>query len=518
MRSKRDHARFRLLMFGCLSVSAGILSAQSGAGNVGLSLFFENGQMAPLIFYGNPSRYLQEIDVTYKSPPSPVDTGIDPLKQAGDFANLDWTGVHMVEEEWRASGAKFTRVRYYRGAVWMYRRSTFTLTALDHNGAALGIPIIADAGWDDRLNEETDDAWVRRFTARQTATGCPAINDCTGATYIAQAIVSLRDALHPGTRARTLAATAAALELRWSESRVVYRVPLRHASSPAAYSYGLQPTLELVNAPANGVYFLPGDAVRLRIVLKDGGGRRLHPPGSLPTYQEVMSGSDPSGIRYYNPNLNPQPYYAFKHREANGLVTLAGPTDKMTTSKLTSTDSFAPQVLTATVATDGFTGLVIGYPPSSVTRNGGPPNTPVSDIVTFTLPPDSLPGTYVAALKARREFGGEALNKGALLSIQVGTSRTSGPATKVGECQDCHEGRSSFANILHGLPNITPCAGCHTAATFVGAFDQRVHTIHDRSNRFDENINECRTCHLQTPGGPAAGIVIHKAGARNPAN
>ena len=37
-----------------------------------------------------------------------------------------------------------------------------------------------------------------------------------------------------------------------------------------------------------------------------------------------MRREDTSGIRYYNPNLTPQVYYAFKHREGNGLVALAG--------------------------------------------------------------------------------------------------------------------------------------------------------------------------------------------------
>ena len=100
-----------------------------------------------------------------------------------------------------------------------------------------------------------------------------------------------------------------------------------------------------------------------------------------------------------------------------------------------------------------------------------------------------------------------------MILMQVGTPAVTGPSPKVGQCQECHEGRSSFANILHGLPNITPCAACHTGATFIGALDQRVHTIHDRSNRFDENVNECRQCHLQTPSGPAVGILIHKAGS-----
>lgn len=496
---------------GCfLLTAATLLQGQTNSG-VGLSLFFQNGTMPPTTLYGNANRYLQELDITSKTAASPVDVGIEPLKLLPDMASLNWNGVHLVEEEWKPSAAgKFTRVRYYRGALWMQRSSTFTITPVDANGTATGTAITADAGWDDRIRESTDDAWVRRFTARQTATGCPAKNDCTGASYTAQAVISFRDAMLPQNRARAVATNAASLELRWSESNFIYRLAINHAPVPASYGYGLQPSLELVNGPVGGrTYFLAGETVQLRIVLKDNAGHRLHPSGSLPTYAQVSSGADPSGIRYYNPNLNPQLYYAFKHREANGLVTISGPTDRMTTSKLSVTNSFAPQVITASVPTDGFSALVVGYPPLSVTRNGGPADTPVSDIVSFTLPFDALPGTYVAALKARREFGGEALNKGAMIRLQVGGVNVTGASPKIGGCQDCHEGRSAFPNVLHGLPDTTPCAACHTSATFIGAYDQRVHTIHDRSNRFDENINECSTCHRQIPSGQANGIVIH---------
>ena len=489
-------------------VAALSLSAQS-TGNVGLSLFFQNGVMPPVTFYGNPPRYLQELDISTKSVTSTTDLGIEPLKQTGDLANLNWTGIKQVEEEWKPVNGKYNRVRYYRGAQWMTQRSTFTITPLDAGGIPIGAAITADAGWDDRINEGSDDAWVRRFTARQTAAGCPAINNCTGATYTAQGVVSFRDALNPNARAKLLPANTATLEVRWSVSNFVYKVAVNHSPATALpYGYGFSPALESVTAPANGQFYQPGDTLRYRIVLKDGAGKRLHPIGSLPTYAQVTSGTDTSGIRYYNPNLNPQLYYAFKHREANGLVTVGGPTHLMTTSKLLTTDSYAPQVVTANVATSGFTALVVGYPPLSVTRNGGPADTPVSDIVEFKLPTDALPGTYVVALKARREFGGEAINRGAMLTIQVGSTVKTGPSPKF-RCNDCHEGRSSFSSILHGLPDTRPCAACHTASTFIGAFDNRVHTIHDRSNRFDENVTECRVCHTSTPTAPANGIVIH---------
>ena len=479
--------------------------------SVGLSLFFRNGVMAPLTFVGNPGRYLQEIDIVSTSAPGSVDAGVQPLTTSGDLAVLDWTGVHQVEEEWKTTGTNFTRVRYYRGANWMTHLSTFALRAVDNGGNLIGTPITADAGFDTR-RDENEDAWVRRFVARQTATGCPAVNNCTGATYVAQGLVQLRDALHPGQTTRVLPTAAVALELQWSESTHGYRVNVNHAAASAfSYGYGFKPQLQAVTAPANGSFYAPGEQVQFRVTLSDGAGNRLHPAGSLPTYAQVMDGSDTSGIRYFDRTLNPQLYYALKHRESNSLVTLAGPTNRMTTAKeLGPIDVFTPlQVVTASAKVDGFSALIVGFPPFKVARGTADPTTAVSDIVTFTIPTDAMPGTYVAAVKARREFGGEALNRGAILNVQVGTANTTPAAAKVGECQECHEGRSDLRVLLHGLPDRRPCAGCHNGSTFVGAYDIRVHTIHDRTNRFGENVRECGICHLQNPTGPARGIVIH---------
>ncbi len=59
------------------------LSGQSPAGGpadtVSLSLYFENGAMKPLTFYGNPPRYLNEIDIVSSAPPKTADDGIDSL-------------------------------------------------------------------------------------------------------------------------------------------------------------------------------------------------------------------------------------------------------------------------------------------------------------------------------------------------------------------------------------------------------------------------------------------------------
>jgi hypothetical protein len=110
-------------------------------------------------------------------------------------------------------------------------------------------------------------------------------------------------------------------------------------------------------------------------------------------------------------------------------------------------------------------------------------------------------------IKARREWGGEALNRSATVSFQVGqtTPTTYVPAT--GRCDSCHVGRSDLGIVNHGLDDRRTCFGCHTPLSFEpdNGLDSRIHSIHSRSERFPANFRDCATCHLTTPASPVAG-------------
>src|SRR6185436_5309737 len=503
--SERMH-RKRLVVYGILvtGLCAGLGLAASAhdadhpaAGTastepVGLSLLFQNSAMAPVTLVGTAPRYLQEIDLV-ASVPSQSDQGIQPLLDDSELASLDWTGVRMVEEDWRPAGdGTFIRQRFYRRARWMERPSLFLVTPTDDAGRPVGLPLRAKAGKDDRLSS-SDDGFVRRFTARQSAFGCPAQGDCTGAAFVAQGLVQLRGALNAGQRARTIPAQATRLSVRWSEQPAVRRtVQVSHAA-PAAfpYGYGFQPALDVVNPPANGSYYVAGETVRFRVTFRDGAGRRLHSLGSLPTYGQFLRGEVPSGLRYYNGfALFPTLYYALKHREGLMAVALLGPLDKLKTPQTTAgLEEFGgTQASFATPAADGFTSLFANIPPNPIVFGGNPADdeTPVSDVVPITIPADALAGTYVATLKARREWGGEALNRAVTREIQVGTAAPTPFVAKTGPCNTCHTGPSSLPNLLHGLADRRACFSCHSSLAFEpdAAIDIRVHTVHDRSDRF----------------------------------
>jgi hypothetical protein len=108
-----------LLAAACPALGPATAAADPGA--IGLSLFFTDGQMAPLTLVGDPARYLQEVDIVANTPVTTTDQGLAPLIESSDFSRLDWTGIHLVEEDWRPDvDGTWILQRFYRGA----RRST----------------------------------------------------------------------------------------------------------------------------------------------------------------------------------------------------------------------------------------------------------------------------------------------------------------------------------------------------------------------------------------------------------
>ncbi len=488
--------RNRLLVGGVLGIALLLalglaVGAHSADSPVGLSLLFQNGATAPLALVGNAPRYLQEIDLV-ATVPGADDRGLQPLLESGELASLDWSGVEKVEEDWRPAGdGTFIRQRFYRHARWMEAPSRFQVVPTDDAGRAVGPPLLAEAGTAGRPGPR-DDFFVRRFVARQTTYGCRAEGDCAGAQkFVAEGLVQLRDALEPTRRARTIPPRATRLALSWSAQPGALRtVQVTHAA-PAdfPYGYGFEVTLEVIDPPANRHYWMPGDTVRFRVTFRDGAGRRLHPMGSLPTYGQFLRGEVASGLRYYNGfALFPTTYYALKHREGLMAVSLLGPLDRVRTARTTvALAEFAgPQAAFATPAADGFTSLFADIPPNPIVFGGDPADddTPVSDVVALTLPRNALPGTYVAALKARREWGGEALKRAVTHEIQVGTAAPTPFVARTGPCNTCHAGASRLPNLLHGLDDRRTCFACHSSLAFEpdAAIDIRVHAVHARSS------------------------------------
>ena len=487
---------------------------QTGA--VSLSLFFQNGSMQPITFYGNPPRYLNEIDMVWTQPAEETDRGIDSLIKSSPGSKLDWQGVKVVEEDWRRSGdGTFQRQRFYRNAAWMNASSQFTISALDVKGNRLGSPIAFQAGADDRA-ASTDDFFVRRFVARQVAAGCKKEGDCTGAKFTSEQLVQLRYNRNGGSRPIVFPVQTAALTLEWSQGHGErLRVAIKHAEQNSVpYGYGFTISLDVASKPANGRYFSPGDTVKLHATFRDGQGRPLHSSGTLPTYGQFMRDEVTAGLRYYDPvRVNSSVYYALKHREGNILVALSGPTNRLRQAKslLDGRHLTDSETVVASAPADGYSGIFAGLPPFAISVGGKARwNDPVADLVSFTIPKDALAGTYVAAIKARREFGGEALNRAATTTLQVGTEQPTGFEPLTGKCEACHNGATGFDRILHGVTDRRACFACHIALSFEAdnALDYRVHAIHSRSRRVGANVRNCTMCHNSMPTNPARGLLV----------
>lgn len=493
---------------------------------VGLSLWFENGVVrlengAPktVALYGDDERYIQELDIT-SSVDTTTDQGIQPVIDSGDMSRLDWRGVQMVDEDWRPDigSPTYTRSRFYRKAAWMTKPSVLSLTPVDADNRPVGDPIIAQAGSDDKW-KEGDDGFVRRFDARQITRGCRAIGDCTGATsFTAQGLMQFRDAMHPDRRAQRIPAKTKKLALFWSADPHNRRyVPINlQKKSETPYRYGFKIDVDRVNQPANGQYFVPGETIDFRLTLRDGEGNRLHDPGSLPSYADFTTDSIASGIRYYDGFQQLLTlYYALKHREGNPIWAFSGPTDKVRLSRhVVETNDFlfnsgSPDAITtATVAENGFSGKFDLHPTVGYMLDPFLATQQISDTVHVKVPADALPGTYTFAYKARRDWGGEALNGTGIAEVQVGQTATTGFIPKTGHCNDCHNGQSAIGEVLHRNGDRRTCYGCHQTLGFEPdhALDIRIHVIHTRSNRFPGDPYKCSTCHLTPPPGPPRGF------------
>ena len=271
-----------------------------GGATIGLAIEVDNGVPAPLQVKRGQTFYLNQIDIR-SSTTSTVDEGVAGLRTRGEFASLAWGNVDREEEEFvllpNADGT-FTRRAFFRGASWMKARSIFRLEQLDARGKTLGWPITVDAGLDhDRRT--SDDFFDRRFRAIQWTRDCRTSTDCTGATaFEEEALVELRNAMHP-EQTFTIEPRTTALRRVWSMlPGRLYTIPVTQVAAPE-FSYGFSIDVEALTPPRADGSYEPDSDITFRITLRDGAGKRLHPVGTLPSYNDVIFGANPAGIQYY---------------------------------------------------------------------------------------------------------------------------------------------------------------------------------------------------------------------------
>lgn len=495
---------------------------------VALALEVENGLGKLVRVRAGGTFYINQIDIRAVVQ-STTDEGLKSLRTNSDFAGLGWTGVRAADQESTGFGP-FTRRRFYRDAAWMDVPSFFTVEPVDAYGNLTGVPVLLKAGSEYTRRTGSDDFFVRRFRAIQTATGCATPTDCSGSTsFEEEALVELRNAYdHSKARTLTFRPNTRALRLRWSlRPYAPYSIPVEQVNNPE-YSYGFKLELKALTPPqADGTY-APGTDITFQLALRDGAGKRLHPEGMLPPYNEVAPDGTESGLNYYRAFFDATTtYYRRKHRERMLMAQIIGPAQNVQPIRsIVELGAFLDPNIDAQVVglpeRDGVYSQFTTLPFANVLFGGAflDPNLwnqVNTDTWTFNVPANAQPGTYLVTAKGRRVYLGEDLPGSTTIEIQVGTTQHTQATLTTGPCNSCHSKGGELGKVLHALDNRATCAGCHTPLAFEleGPIFVRTHFIHSRSNRFDAPLAQCSTCHLTKEStqrtSKAACLSCHKS-------
>jgi len=470
---------------------------------IGLALEIDQGQGVPLEVRAGQRFFVNQIDLR-ASVFAAVDEGVDGLASAGDFAELDWEGSALADQSFVGQpnpDGTFIRRRFYRGAAWMEQPSWFSIEQIDAGGDRLAPPVVVGTGLEHK-RLSADSFFVRRLRAIQWTYDCQSASSCEGAqAFEEEALVELRNANGSEPSFSVLPQTAA-LRVRWTAlPDHPWVVPLTQVAAPA-FDYGFQMDLQILTPPAPDGTYAPGQSITLQFTLMDGSGNRLHTPGVMPSYLELLTGQVTSGINYWRGFAEPfATYYRRKHREKQLNLAVMGPAQDLQPiySVVDVFDLFGETVTTGTPAVDGVWAAAASVP-SFAAILSGPSGwaLPSTDTWTFTIPEDAAAGTYLAALKGRRSYLGEDTPKSHVISFQVGTTETTEASLPTGGCGACHSGGGSLGRVLHGLSDRRVCTACHMPLSFEleGPIHARLHFIHARSNRVDEPLARCSSCHL----------------------
>jgi hypothetical protein len=381
-------------------------------------------------------------------------------------------------------------------------QQSFLLERLDAGGSPVGKPIRIPAG-QDGVHARDDVFAVRRPAAIQTAHGCPGEGDCAGATFLEEGLFQLRNADRSQAATFLLDPTIASLRLTWSlipESP--FTIPIAYESAPE-HDYGLGIEPELLGAATDGAVN-PGDSVSVRVTFTDGRGVRLHAPGSLPSYHDFLDGRS-AGLRYY---AFEQGVLFFKDKNKEGvlLAALGGPVERIRQvySEVPLAEFFRRTQLVATPARDGYFAEWQLVPPGDILFGGAFGDSsvwdaPISDILTFHIPPDAEPGEYIFVIKARREYLGESALTTVERRLRVGAGSVP-EEVWVGGCERCHTGALALGELLHANGDPSSCDLCHAPLEFEpdNMLVYRMHYVHYFSNRYPADKAACTQCH-RTP-------------------
>src|SRR6185503_2593591 len=196
------------------------------------------------------------------------------------------------------------------------------------------------------IRTDADRLFVRRMRAIQWANDCAAPTDCSAATsFLEEALVELRYANDAAPRTR-IGGSTSQLRVTWTANRSHrYVIPVEQVEQPE-WGYGLDIDLAVTTPPGPDGAYAAGQGLTVQFTLRDGSGKRLHPPGVLPTFLDYLGGNDPAGIDYWNANEKVMTYYRRKHMEKQMVIAIVGPMQR--TGPIRDPLDFIGSILTST--------------------------------------------------------------------------------------------------------------------------------------------------------------------------
>lgn len=480
-----------------------------------------------------------EVASNLHTTPSDQRAPLEWIRKSTRFKNLDWRNAAVTSDEWAADRAAiggFSRTISYGGAAWMrdegedegrdshvHRRDSFLLEILDSEGTvvasmdypgnsfALENPIGGHTQFlysygivgkpeflgDSRVNpvppQPVGGASVRPPSFRTLArldvetqkqpfervfTIPEALRGQDGVARVTWSLLPFEPFFFPLTFTHP---EEAKFPQCWAAEDPTQRVPC---------DFGLAPEVTFT-APSNGLgYYEPGETFMMIGKFKDSAGNLLHPPDSLPSFNDFLAGRS-NGLLYQYGTHNS----IFGERAVWSSMSVQGPIQVM-------------KPFYGLEAESGwFSFFGRGALPSNPANNNllsGARDVPGENRWPVKLPDDAAPGTYAAMLKGNRQFMGERTVRTATVYFQVGQAAKTVFPGRVGNCDICHSGPASLSNIAMGMDSgaVEACKACHGSST-----TRFIHQVHMRSNHYPLRKNDCTACHLTRAGVIRASLV-----------
>jgi len=455
---------------------------------------------------------LMDSQVNVHKDPKDVSPAVRWMLTKSRFKNLDWRDLGQQGENWGVNDITGTwnREVLFNNARWMRSKAdTFLVEVLDSEGT---VRQSITYGRDEFLGESpvaghTRVAWRVENVSPPLFPGDTAVHDPPPTfpvdfpvTYRTVVRVDLVGSTNPFKSFKVLGLKGdGAIRVTWSLlPNEPFHFPVTFVSPqdvpPTCFQddgtavvcdFGVEPEIKL-SKPKNGQYYEPGETFDMYTNVRDGKGNLLHAPDMLPSYAEYYEGKT-NGLLYFNYSHFPN----MQERDISSSYQLGGPVNDLKPwSDLSGKQPYYSMG-------DHFFSLVIEaaslpfFP--GLTKARWPTRVPV------TLPMDAKPGTYVAVLRANRQFMGERVAKGSNVLFQVGQTQKTTYPNQVGNCQICHRGVLSLDNLRHGISvdHVESCKLCHTnSSDNPGRMHVEVHQIHMGSQKYSADKADCTMCHL----------------------